>query len=120
MEAARKWVPEVRRLADVVIVLSHLGLEADDRLAAAIPGIDVIVSGRNTTSAAPKVVSGTGTVLFHSDYATAGTAGTRVGVAKLSFDAAGQLTAHSWTNTLLSSSVSPSPEMEAWLSALLH
>lgn len=120
LEAARKWVPELRQQADIVILLSHLGIDADEQLAARIPGIDLIVSGRNFSMAAPKVVESTGTVLFHSDYAMEGTAGTRIGVAKLSFDASGALTAHEWTNVLLDTSVDASPAMLEWLSTVIQ
>lgn len=45
--AAAEYVPAVRALADVVIVLSSLGNEADQALAAAVPGIDVIVGSKS-------------------------------------------------------------------------
>lgn len=47
VETARQWVPELRRQADLVVVLSHLGYGADRRLAREVPGIDVIVGGHN-------------------------------------------------------------------------
>ena len=48
-ETARRLVPDLRRRADLVVCLSHLGLEEDRRLAAAVPGIDVIVGGHTHT-----------------------------------------------------------------------
>ncbi|MHB1296146.1 MAG: bifunctional UDP-sugar hydrolase/5'-nucleotidase [Anaerolineae bacterium] len=42
-----RLLPEVQAQSDVVIVLSHLGLERDRELAAKVPGIDVIVGGYN-------------------------------------------------------------------------
>lgn len=47
--AAEVLVPRLRRQADVVIVLSHLGVNEDRRLAARVPGIDVIVGGHSHT-----------------------------------------------------------------------
>ena len=47
MGIARKLVPELRRQADAVIVLSHLGLSDDEDLARAVPGIDVILGGHS-------------------------------------------------------------------------
>ncbi|AFL73869.1 5'-nucleotidase/2',3'-cyclic phosphodiesterase-like hydrolase [Thiocystis violascens DSM 198] len=44
---ARRLVPELREQADLVVVLSHLGLTDDRRLAQAIPEIDLIVGGHN-------------------------------------------------------------------------
>ena len=49
VETARALVPELRREADVVLVLSHLGLDDDRRLASRVPGIDVIVGGHSHT-----------------------------------------------------------------------
>ncbi len=47
LAAAAALVPSLRRGADVLIVLSHLGLENDRRLAARVPGIDLIVGGHD-------------------------------------------------------------------------
>jgi 5'-nucleotidase / UDP-sugar diphosphatase len=44
---ARRLVPEVRTKADVVVALTHLGLSADQKLAEAVPGIDVILGGHS-------------------------------------------------------------------------
>jgi 2',3'-cyclic-nucleotide 2'-phosphodiesterase (5'-nucleotidase family) len=46
---AEALVPELRRKADVVIVLSHIGVEEGRRLARRVPGIDVIVGGHTHT-----------------------------------------------------------------------
>lgn len=57
-ETAKKLVPELRKQADVVIALSHLGSADDERLAKEVPGIDVIVGGHSHARlAAPKFVS---------------------------------------------------------------
>jgi len=44
-ESVRRHLPELRRACDLIIVLSHLGLEGDRELARAIPEIPVIVGG---------------------------------------------------------------------------
>lgn len=46
---ARDLVPKLRQQADIVILLSHLGVEVDERLAREVPGIDVIVGGHSHT-----------------------------------------------------------------------
>lgn len=45
--ALARILPDVERESDIVVVLSHLGLEQDKALAAAVPGIDVIVGGHS-------------------------------------------------------------------------
>lgn len=47
-ETVQKWVPQLRRQgADVIVVLSHLGLGGDMALAREIENIDVIVGGHS-------------------------------------------------------------------------
>jgi len=43
----QKYLPEVKKQSDVLIVLSHLGVEEDRALAQAVPEIDLIVGGRS-------------------------------------------------------------------------
>ena len=47
IEVARELVPELRKQADIVILLSHLGVYQDPELAKAVPGIDVILGGHS-------------------------------------------------------------------------
>jgi len=44
---ARQYVSELRGKVDVLIVLSNLGLEEDEALAAAVAGIDIIIGGNS-------------------------------------------------------------------------
>jgi len=46
---AKELVPLLRRQADVVVALTHLGFAADCRLAAQVAGIDLIVGGHSHT-----------------------------------------------------------------------
>ncbi|MBK5968504.1 MULTISPECIES: bifunctional metallophosphatase/5'-nucleotidase [Thiorhodovibrio] len=46
-DIAAGWLPWLRARADLVVVLSHLGLKADRQLAHSVPGIDLIVGGHN-------------------------------------------------------------------------
>ncbi|MBW3622083.1 MAG: metallophosphoesterase [Armatimonadetes bacterium] len=46
-DVAKEWVPRLRKEADLVVLLSHLGLREDHRLAKAVPGIDLILGGHS-------------------------------------------------------------------------
>ncbi len=48
-DTLRRYLPEVRGKADIVIVLSHIGYAADRALAEQVKGIDVIVGGHSHT-----------------------------------------------------------------------
>lgn len=48
-ETVRKYLPGLRRQADIIIVLSHIGFPADRILAQQVPGIDIIVGGHSHT-----------------------------------------------------------------------
>ncbi|WP_079908366.1 bifunctional UDP-sugar hydrolase/5'-nucleotidase [Paenibacillus sp. 32352] len=43
----RHWVQQLRPQVDVLILMSHLGLSTDQRIAGGIPGIDVILGGHS-------------------------------------------------------------------------
>jgi 2',3'-cyclic-nucleotide 2'-phosphodiesterase (5'-nucleotidase family) len=49
VKVARYYVPILRRAADVVIALTHIGVDEDRRLAREVPGIDLIVGGHSHT-----------------------------------------------------------------------
>jgi 5'-nucleotidase/UDP-sugar diphosphatase len=58
--AIRKYLPELKRRADIIVVLSHCGYPADREMAAQIPGLDVIVGGHTHTKLLhPEVVGRT-------------------------------------------------------------
>jgi 5'-nucleotidase len=49
IETAVQLVPSLRKEASIVIAITHIGLEKDRQLAAAVPGIDLILSGHSHT-----------------------------------------------------------------------
>ena len=44
-ETARRLMPEMRKKADIIVLLSHVGLTEGQRLTLEVPGIDVMVFG---------------------------------------------------------------------------
>lgn len=57
-KTVRSILSEIAPKADLVVVLSHLGLPADRALAEAVPGIDLIVGGHSHTKISTPVVVG--------------------------------------------------------------
>lgn len=45
IETVQKYIPEVRAQSDIVVVLTHIGVDEDSELAQAIPDIDLIIGG---------------------------------------------------------------------------
>lgn len=45
VQTATALLPEVRRQADVVVAITHIGLDKDMKLAAAAPDLDIIIGG---------------------------------------------------------------------------
>ncbi|MBB6281844.1 bifunctional metallophosphatase/5'-nucleotidase [Geobacillus subterraneus] len=76
-ETLRAAVAEVKQQADCVVVLSHLGVHDDEKMAAEIPGIDVIL-GSHTHHVFPEGKQVNGALLC-----AAGKYGQYVGVVKL-------------------------------------
>ncbi len=56
-DMAAKLVPELRKQADIVVLLSHLGRTGDAALVKAVPGIDVVLGGHShSTLRTPQMV----------------------------------------------------------------
>jgi 5'-nucleotidase / UDP-sugar diphosphatase len=49
VETAKKLVPQLRKQADVVVAVNHIGFFGDVRLAGSVGGIDVIIGGHSHT-----------------------------------------------------------------------
>ena len=68
LATAAQLVPELRDQVNVLVVVSHNGLDFDERLAAAVPGIDLILGGHSHTYLnEPAVVHGVPIIQAGSD-----------------------------------------------------
>ncbi|MCC7478953.1 5'-nucleotidase C-terminal domain-containing protein [bacterium] len=87
-EVAKSLVPELRAKADIVVALTHMGVNEDIRLASKVPGIDVIVGGMSHSELQVPMKVGQTLVVHDGFY------GKNVGLLKLSFkpDSNGRLT----------------------------
>ncbi|MCU6793282.1 5'-nucleotidase C-terminal domain-containing protein [Paenibacillus sp. WQ 127069] len=60
VEIAKKLVPELKKQADHIIVVSHVGVDVDREIAKNVSGIDLIIGGHSHTPLkTPEVVNGT-------------------------------------------------------------
>ena len=50
VQTARKLLPDIRKSADVVVAITHIGFGADQKLAATVGGIDLIIGGHSHTT----------------------------------------------------------------------
>jgi 2',3'-cyclic-nucleotide 2'-phosphodiesterase (5'-nucleotidase family) len=117
IETARRYVAEVSAKASTIIVLSHLGVEADMKLAKEVEGIDLIVSGTGQVLLGQAVQNETtGTLIVQAEVPSPGHAGRRIGVARLQVDSRGEVTSHQWTAVSLTPDFADDPEMRALLS----
>lgn len=57
-QTVERYIGELKDKADIVVVLSHLGYNADMALASAVKGIDVIVGGHSHTKAVKHITVG--------------------------------------------------------------
>ncbi len=106
-----QYVTEVSQQADIVIVLSNMGFEEDQRLSYAVPGIDMFVGGRSRMpmTAAWKNET-TGTLIVQ-----AGAQGEWIGRRTLTIDSTGVVTAYQDELVYLTEDFLDDPEMRAFL-----
>jgi len=84
LTSVSRYLPEVEAKSDVVIVLSHVGFEMDTILAQSVPGIQVIVGGKDRWVLPDPKIAGD-TVIVQAGYD-----GEWLGRLDLTFDAQGQ------------------------------
>jgi 2',3'-cyclic-nucleotide 2'-phosphodiesterase (5'-nucleotidase family) len=107
LATVHQYLPEVRAQSDIVIVLSHLGLEMDTTLAQLEPGIQVIVGGKSRrVLSAPEMV-GT-TVIVQAGYD-----GEWVGRLDVAFDGQGRAVEPQVEIITLGAEVADDPVMAA-------
>lgn len=106
MDTLKKAVAEVSGKANVVIVLSHLGLQADRDLAESVPGIAVIVGGKSGEIMPPTQVGPTGAVL-----AQAGSQGKYLGELRLMLNEQGRVTSVRGEEKALGAEIPDDPAM---------
>jgi len=56
LESAKKWVPILRPQVDLLILVTHIGVDEDKEIASKVPGVDIIVGGHSHTRLAHGIV----------------------------------------------------------------
>ena len=104
---AKRHMREIRELADIVIVLSSLGVDADVQLAEAVKDIDLIVGGRTRhILMEPLVSESNGTIIVQAGYR-----GEWIGTITLVVDGRGVVTSHTGHVRPLSADYADDAEM---------
>ena len=114
LESVRRQVDAVKAQAQVIIVLSRLGLEMDQKLAREVRGIDLIVGGRSGRNLQePMRDEATGTVIVQ-----ARKRGESLGIIDLELDQQGRIASYKGRNLVLDDEITEDPEMSAWLQSV--
>ena len=106
-----QYVTEVSQQADIIVLLSNMGFEGDQRLSSTVPGIDLIVGGRSRMAMNESWRNEkTGTLIVQ-----AGFQGEWIGRRQLHLDSAGTVTEHQDELIYLTEDYKGDPEMRAFL-----
>lgn len=122
LSSLREVLEELEGQADLVVLLSHAGLQTNREIAQQAPEVDLIVSGGGQGyTLEPQLVEGQ-PPLVQADAASPGHAGRRVGVGLWGFgvpsaDGRRALVALDWRNLALEPHIPDDPEMAAWAAA---
>ena len=79
IETARQIIPQLQAQSDMIVALTHLGINEDIRLASQVPGIDVVVGGMSHSELQVPMKVGETLIVHDAVF------GAHVGLLKLSF-----------------------------------
>ena len=112
-DAVASLVESLEKECDIILVLSHLGVEEDVKLADRVPGIDVIVGGHSHSMLSePRIVNGT-------IITQARAFGEFIGRLDLEYEN-GALKDYNYQLITADFSVTEDPETKAWLEKYLY
>ena len=115
-ETLRRYVDEVSGQADIIVLLSHLGFDRDQKLAQQFPEIDVIIGGKSGHLFDPPLRPyPSGPVI-----AQAASLGRRLGVVRLDFDDQGNLIQVDGHAITLGPDVPDDPKIDELLESYQH
>ena len=102
-------VATLKNEADIIIVLSHLGMQFDINLGMVVKDIDLVVAGRDKELYTEAIKA--------YDYliVSAGSRGEYVGQIDLDFDAEGKVISHQLHLQIMTEEIADDPDMRKWL-----
>jgi 2',3'-cyclic-nucleotide 2'-phosphodiesterase (5'-nucleotidase family) len=116
--ALAEYVPEVAEQADTVIVLTNFSLRRGSKLAASIPGIDLLIAALpGQLPGDVSVVPETGTLVITAEQPVIRHTGRRVGRLQITVAPDGSLTDPTWHSLSMGREIIDDPEMQALLMA---
>jgi 2',3'-cyclic-nucleotide 2'-phosphodiesterase (5'-nucleotidase family) len=107
LEAARRFVPMLRQRASIILVLSNLGKEMDQRLAREVPGITAIIGGHDREFLQPPLQVGRVVI------GQAGFNGEGLGLLRLEIDSSGAAATSAGEIRYLRSEIPDDPAMRS-------
>lgn len=106
VETIKRYVEEVAAQADIVILLSHVGVELDQSLSIEISELDIIIGGQSRRLLYPTRFADSGAIV-----AQAGYQGEWIGMLLAEFDGRGRVISFSGTSVALTPDYSDDLEM---------
>ena len=113
VESARRVTQEVRDRADILILLSHAGLDLNRQVAGLVPELDLIISGGDGFTSTPESTAA-GPIIVQADASSPAHAGRRVGVGVWTLSPQAKPVTQQWETIALTSAVASDPVMDAW------
>lgn len=114
VEAVRRTVQEAKGQADVIVVLSNLGRQANETLAREVPGIDVIIGAYGGQQIANEVAGPEGPVVLRAS----GTRGEHLGMLTLRFDGEGHVIDYKGRQVALTPDYADDPDIASMVGQL--
>ncbi len=111
-ETLARYVPEVSAQADTVILLTNVGYKPARRLAAGVPGIDLLIAALPAQLPNHALrISQTGTLVVTAEQPVLRHTGRRVGVLQVTMESDGSLSGESWSTIWMDKTIVDDPEM---------
>ena len=115
LDAAREYVGKAK--ADIIILLSNAGAEANKTIAAQVPDIDLIISGGPDQLDQPAQPT-PNSLVVQADLSSSGHAGRYIAKLQATFDPSGKLIGQDWQKVELGPSVADDPSIKLWVDSL--